>query len=243
MAFPRIFHLPGLDLETLCSGNPDHHSAVIVMHGLGVSKEVQLPEIERLRAAGFFAIAVDAPHHGSRHTGFVELAEGQHGHTWHHLFLAIVLQQASEISQLVAKLRNSGKKVCVSGISMGGFVAFAMLRMPNRPDLIAPFIGSPDFRSREPAGLLPPSPAETSGPADYIEQVYPAGLFMVTAGHDTVVDPIGTRQFAERLRPIYRACPEKLEYYDYPQSDHMMRPADWFDAWEKFIERLKREGF
>lgn len=243
MAFPRVFHLPGLDLETLCAGDPDHHSAVIILHGLSVSKEVQMPELERLRAAGFFAIAADAPHHGSRHDGLLDLSNQMNAHSRHHIFLSTVLQHASEISRLVAQLRDSGKKVCVSGISMGGFVAFATLRTENRPDLIAPFIASPDFRSREPADRLPASPAETSGPADFIEQVYPAGLFMVTAGLDTSVSPVHARRFAEKLKPIYQRCPEKLEYYEYPQSEHMMRPADWFDAWEKFIERLQREGF
>ncbi len=243
MAFPRVFHLPGLDLETLCAGDPEHHSAVIILHGLGVSKEVQMPELERLRAAGFFAIAVDAPHHGSRNDGFLDISNQMSGHSRHHLFLSTVLQQASEISQLTAQLRDSGKKVCVSGISMGGFVAFATLRVADRPDLIAPFIASPDFRTREPADQLPASPAETSGPADFIEQIYPANLFMVTAGLDTTVSPVHTRLFAEKLKPVYQRCPEKLEYYEYPQSEHMMRPADWFDAWEKFIERLQREGF
>ncbi len=243
MAFQRTFHLPGFDLETLCAGDQNHHSAIIILHGLSVSKEVQLPELERLRASGFFAIAVDAPHHGSRNTGLLDIFHQLDGHARHHLLLAIVLQQASEISQLVQQLRESGKKVCVSGISMGGHVAFALLRMPDLPDLIAPFLATPDFRTRHPAGQLPPSPAETSGPADFIEQVFPASLFMVNAGIDPIVSPVAARQFAEQLKPLYQGSPEKLEYYEYPMSEHMMRPADWFDAWEKFIERLQREGF
>ncbi|MDD3147297.1 MAG: alpha/beta fold hydrolase [Candidatus Riflebacteria bacterium] len=243
MAFPRIFHLPGFDLETLCAGDQNHHSAVIVLHGLNVSKEVQLPELERLRSAGFFAIAVDAPHHGSRNDGLLELFNQLEGHERHHLLLSIVLQHASEISQLVKQLRESGKKVCVTGISMGGHVAFALSRMADKPDLIAPFLATPDFRTREAAGQLPVSPGESCGPADYLDQVFPASLFMVNAGIDTVVSPVATRQFAESLKPYYASCPEKLEYNEYPMSEHMMRPADWFDAWEKFIARLQREGF
>lgn len=243
VAFQRIFHLPGLDLEALCAGDQNHHSAVIILHGLGVSKEVQLPELQRLRASGFFAIAVDAPHHGSRQDGLLEIFREQAGHARHHLLLSIVLQHASEVNQLMQQLRASGKKVCVVGISMGGHVAFTQLRMAEKPDLIAPFIATPDFRTREPAGLLPPSPAETCGPADHIDEVFPASLFMVAAGSDTVVRPEAVRGFAEKLRPLYQSAPEKLEYHEYELSEHMMRPADWFDAWEKFTERLQREGF
>ncbi len=243
VAFTRTFHLPGLDLEALCAGDPNHDSAVIILHGLSVSKEVQLPELERLRAEGFFAIAIDAPHHGSRDDGMLALFKETHGHARHHLLLSFVLQHASEVSQLVQQLRESGKKVAVSGISMGGHVAFALLRMSNRPDFIAPFISTPDFRTREPAGQLPPSPAETCGPADYPEQVFPASLFVITAGNDATVRPAATRQFMKQLKQFYRDCPEKLEYHEFEHSDHMMRPQDWFDAWEKFVERLRREGF
>ncbi len=244
VTFQRIIHLPGLDLEALCAGNPDHHSVILVLHGLGVSKEVQLPELNRLRAEGFFAVAVDAPHHGSRYDGLIDILEREKGHARHHLLLSIVLQHASEISQLVLQLRQSGKKVCVNGISMGGHVAFALLRTENRPDLIAPFISTPDFRNRETPGLLPASPAETSGPADFPEQVFPASLFMVAAAQDSVVNPSAIRHFAEVLRPYYaETSPEKLEYHEYENSGHMMRPADWFDAWSRFIERLHLEGF
>lgn len=243
MAFQRIYHLPGFDLETLCAGDQNHHSAVIVLHGLSVAKEVQLPELERLRSMGFFALAVDAPHHGSRTTGLLDVFGQLDNYSRHHLLLAIIMQQASEISQLVQQLRAAGKKVCVTGISMGGYVAFALLRMINRPDLIAPFLATPDFRTRELAGQLPLSLAEISGPIDSLQEVFPASLFMVIAGQDSIVNPAATRQFAERLKPLYIDCPEKLEYYEYPMSDHMMRPADWFNAWEKFVERLQREGF
>lgn len=153
------------------------------------------------------------------------------------------MQHASEINQLVQQLRAGGKKVCVAGISMGGHVTFAQLRMAVKPDLVAPFLATPDFRTRDAENQLPPSPAETCGPVDHIDDVFPVSLFMVAAGSDTVVRPYAVRSFAEKLRPLYQSTPEKLEYHEYEHSEHMMRPADWFDAWEKFTERLQREGF
>lgn len=243
MTFQRTFLLPGLELQTLCAGDPSHHSVVIILHGLGVSKEVQIPELTRLRSEGFFAIAPDAPHHGSRDDGLLNLFDGLKGHERHHLLLSFVLQQASEVAALVQTLREEGKKVAVAGISMGGHATFSLLCMKNRPDLLAPFLSTPDFRLREPGKQLPPSPAERCGPADNIEEVFPASLFIIAAGSDSVVAPAAVRGFYGKLLPYYKNCPEKLEYYEYPASDHMMRPADWFDGWEKFVARLKREGF
>lgn len=244
MTFQKTFLLPGHEISALCSGDTSSQSAVIVLHGLGVSKEVQIPELERLRHAGFFAIALDAPHHGSRCDGLLDYINSAKGHERYHVLLSSVMQHCSEITCLIEFLRNEGKKkIAVVGISMGAHTAFALLRMSSRPDLIAPFLGTPDFRTRNPQYYLPPSPLELSGPAHHLEEVYPASLFIVTAGSDSVVNPAPAREFAEKLKPYYEKCPEKLTYNEYPDSDHMMRPADWFDAWEKFVQRLRQEGF
>jgi len=244
MPFQKTFLLPGHEISALCAGDPASHSAVIILHGLGVSKEVQIPELERLRHAGFFAVALDAPHHGDRNDGLLDYINSAKGHERYHVLLSSVMQHVSEVASLVDFLRNEGKqKIAVTGISMGGHTAFALLRMSPRPDLIAPFLGTPDFRTRNPMYYLPASPLELSGPAHHIEDVYPAPLFIVTAGSDSVVNPAPAREFAQKLKPYYKNNPEKLEYHEYPDSDHMMRPADWFDAWEKFLNRLRLEGF
>lgn len=245
MPFQKTFLMPDHELSALCAGDTGHHSAVIVLHGLGVSKEIQIPELERLRHAGFFAIALDAPHHGNRSDGILDFINSSSGHERYHILLSSIMQHCSEIAALVDFLRSEGKKkVAVTGISMGGHTAFAMLRMlESRPDLIAPFLGTPDFRTRNPHYYLPASPLELAGPAHHLEEVYPASLFIVNAGSDSVVSPVPAREFVQQLRPFYKNSPELLEYHEYPESDHMMRPADWFDAWEKFVERLKKEGF
>lgn len=244
MPFQKTFLLPGYNLPALCSGDPENRSVVIVLHGLGVSKEAQIPELDRLRQAGYFAVGLDAPHHGNRDDGMLAMFGRLSGYERHHALMSFVLQQSSEVACLVEYLKHDKqKKVAVTGISMGGHVTFAQLRMKTRPDLLAPFLGTPDFRIRKVEQPLPANPIETAGPADYLGEVFPASLFMVTAGSDSIVDPAPTREFAEKLQPFYKKCPEKLEYHEYPQSDHMMQPRDWFDAWDKFIARLKREGF
>ncbi|MBU1105768.1 MAG: alpha/beta fold hydrolase [Candidatus Riflebacteria bacterium] len=243
MTFTQTYSLPGLELPVLCAGNQDHHSAVVVLHGLNCYKEKQQAELDRLSAAGFFAMAVDAPHHGERTDGAMDVFNRLNGYERHHFLLASVLQHASEISGLVEELRKKYTKVAVMGISMGGHSVFAMLRLANRPDLLAPFLATPDFRARNLADRLPVSPLESTGPIDHVEEVFPAPLFMVTAGSDSVVRPVATRKFHELLLPIYQSCPELLEYHEYPESDHLMRAEDWYDAWRRFVERLGRDGF
>ena len=243
MGFTQTYSLPGLELPTLCAGNQEHHSVVVVLHGLDCYKEKQQAELDRLSAAGFFAMAVDAPHHGERIDGALEVFKRLGSFERHHFLLASVLQHASEIAGLVTELRKKYKKIAVMGISMGGHSVFAMLRLADRPDLLAPFLSTPDFRTRNLTVRLPISPAETTGPADYVEEVFPAPLFMVAAGSDSVVNPAAVRKFYDQLRPHYQSRPELLEYHEYPESDHLMRPEDWYDAWRLFIERLRRDGF
>ena len=82
-----------------------------------------------------------------------------------------------------------------------------------------------------------------SGPADHLDEVFPASLFMVNATKDHIVNALGARNFYEKLRRIYKTKPNNLEYFEYTNSDHLMLPEDWFDAWDRFVNRLKREKF
>lgn len=243
MTFNHTFTLPGIDLQALCAGDPSRHSVVIVLHGLDCCKETQTAELERLGSAGFFALAVNAPHHGVRSDGTMEVFKNLNGFERYHLMLASVLQHASEIAGLVEELRKKYTKVAVMGISMGGYAVFALLRYAHRPDLLAPFLATPDFRTRDNEVRLPLSPLELIGPTDHIADVFPASLFMLTAGRDSVVNPDGARKFYKNLQPLYRNQPELLEYHEYPESDHFMRPQDWYEGWNHFLTRLQRDGF
>ena len=236
------FLTEGNSIEAIQAGDKNGKSVIIILHGLECSKEVQIPEITRLCDEGFFALTIDAPHHGSRYDGLIDLMQGKPRREGYQLMLSTIFQEAQEVSMLVKHFKEAGKKVCVGGISMGGYATYALMRMPDKPDLFAPFLANPDFRAGKYSDF-PPSLAELSGPADFIENIYPASIFMFNGGSDKVVDPAGARDFYKKLIPFYKNCPEKLEYYEYPESDHLMKPEDWFDGWGKFIDRLRREGF
>lgn len=241
--FEKFFDIPSMTVRAICAGDECHHSVIIVLHGLGCSAETQVTELERLASEGFFAISLDAPHHGNRYNGLVGLIERCDGLEKHYLLMACEQQFAVEVSRLIKFLRADYQKISVMGISMGGYTTYALLRMYEKPDLFAPFLASPDFRYFNPETPTPSSPAELSGPTNFYKDIFPESLFMVNAGQDSVVNPIFARRFYEKLLPLYKEAPDKLEYHEYPESDHIMRPEDWFDAWDKFVVRLKREGF
>ncbi|HOT29545.1 MAG TPA: alpha/beta fold hydrolase [Candidatus Ozemobacteraceae bacterium] len=205
---------------------------VIVAHGLGVDKEVQRPELERLARAGFIAVCPDAPHHGERRDGLLERLDASTGTERHERFIGMVSEAASELPLLIDHFRHSlGGRVAVAGISMGGFTTFASFLHDPRPDVAILFLASPDWRTPDQrlAGLPP------KGPVCNPDRFFPVPLMAVTAGCDTVVPPDETVSFMETLRPLYAAAPGSLLHAGYPSSGHMMRENDWDDAWERAI--------
>ena len=233
-----------LVLPAIYSGSPSHHSVVIVLHGLGVSKEVQIPELQRLKASGMFAVAIDAPHHGERDDGYLQLMDRQKSDLDKHLFLLkIVFQQAAEVSALINFYKAQQKKVAVVGISMGGFSAFAILGNRVKADLIAPFLASPDFRCKLRPENLPLTIPEQSGPFDSADFDFSQHLLMVNAGNDKVVDIAPCASFFNRLKGNKDFDARRIEFHQYSGSDHFMKPADWCDAWEKLTDKLSRLNF
>lgn len=242
--YTSINPIDDLFLPAIYAGEPSSSSVVIILHGLGVSKEVQIPELQRLKAEGFFSVAIDAPHHGERVDGYLEVMEKQTCDLSKHLMLIkIICQQAVEVEALINYYQNHGKKVAVVGISMGGFSTFALLRGHCKPDLCAPFLASPDFRLPEAGKDFPESIIEKSGPFDFPEEAFPTPLFVVNGLLDTVVKASQSESFYGKLQKLYAKKPELLEFHAYPKSEHFMKPADWYDSWSKLIKKLQALDF
>lgn len=231
------FYLNGINnVPALETDGEMTDTVVIVLHGSDVSKEINQPDMQRLEEAGFWSICIDAPHHGERNDGYMDIAARCNPKEQYLMMMSVVHQEAAEVAELIKYFKWLGKKVVVLGISMGAYAVFATLMLCKEADLYASFMGNPDFRFKE---SPTPSMLETSGPADNIEKIFPASLFMVNAGRDEFVNPKGARSLYERLKPCYANCPEKLQYFEYPESGHMMRAEDWFDAWDRLIARIR----
>ena len=233
-------NLNGVDIPALVSSKGIGNSVIINLHGLEVSKEVNVTDMNRLEEAGFWCVAIDAPHHGERDDGYLDIMRKIDKREAYYMLLTIIQQEAAEIADLVKFYKSQNKKVAVYGVSMGAYATYALMMINREADLFAPFMGNPDFRF---IGNKIFSLPEMSGPIDCVDKIFPANLFIINAGSDDVVDPNGARRFYNAIKPYYKDSPEKLEYHEYAESGHLMRPKDWFDAWDALIARLKREGF
>ncbi|GMU62251.1 MAG: hypothetical protein AMXMBFR34_40140 [Myxococcaceae bacterium] len=207
--------------------------AVVVLHGLDASAEVQLPELWRLADAGFSTVGVDAPHHGRRRDGDLRVLEGPGAHAQ---FLRLVREAIPEVSRVLTHLREDGHgPLAVLGISLGAYVALGVARADERVAATVSLLGSPDWSpparevSEELRALMRGAPVEDP------DATARAPLLLVNAGLDTVVPPDAARAFAERLRGK-----RPVEYVEYPQSDHLMRPQDWEELWVRIPEFLQR---
>jgi hypothetical protein len=232
--------IPGI----IAAPEKEKNSVVFVLHGLNVCKETQIPDIESLANKGFHTIAIDAPHHGERKDGFLEYMQDSSPRKRHQLLLYLIQQQVLELDAIVKFYQQKlQKKVAVIGISMGGFVAFGCLRNPNKPDFISPFLASPNWRDPQKNNQDSFSILEKSGPADFPDEALPTPLLIVNASLDTTVPAKESQIFYKNLQPTYLKNSNKIEYFEYPESEHMMRPDDWFNAWDKVIGRLEDYGF
>lgn len=230
------FQLNGTMVPALVTEGESKNTVVIILHGSDVSKETSQTDMQRLEEAGFWSVCIDAPHHGERSDGYMEIAGRCSPREQYLMMLHVVHQEASEVVELIKYYKLLGKKVALLGISMGAYAVFATLRLCKEADLYATFMGNPDFRFKD--GITYSIP-EITGPIDYPDEVFPANLFMVNALQDEFVDPNGARKFYNRLQTKYQNTPEKIRLLEYPHSSHIMRSEDWFDAWNKFIEKLK----
>jgi len=215
-------------------GGTRFRGTVLVYHGFAASKDVQGKECEALARAGMLAVAVDAVGHGERR--FPDL---EHRVQLHDM-LDLVNRSASElpsiVSALEALLGTRAGRFGVTGISMGGYIAWAAPSREPRLQAVVPVLGSPDWsigaRLDDPLLELSPNLAPQS--------FAPRALLALNAGRDQSVPPAASRTFVDELRPLYREAPDRLDYREYPESEHLMREQDWNDLWSRVVRWMER---
>jgi len=215
-----------------------HKKTVLVYPGLGTPKEVQLKEMNWLAESGYRAVAVDAPHHGERADGYLETATGSKAHF---VVMQLVQEAISEIRSIVDYCVSSfGPEIAITGISLGGYIAYGAVLADKRLQVSIPVLGSPDWKQAN--GKMTKKMLELSqnSPCNYPGKFPPCALLAANAGKDTSVPPIASREFLARLRSFYQTVPERIEYIEYPESEHFMREEDWIDLWRRIIGWLNR---
>jgi dienelactone hydrolase len=209
---------------------------ILVYHGLGAIKEVQRKECKWLAESGFLAVAVDAVGHGARKLPDFEWRMTQWNH--HYVFLQMVHDSIREIPAIIDALSAllGENRFGVTGVSMGGYIAFGAATIEPRLRAVVPILGSPDWTvgAQHYDELLQQSPHTKLGAFP------PRAILAINAARDTNVPPQATRTLIEGLRPHYTNDPERLQYIEYPNSSHFMREEDWFDLWQRAIGWLTK---
>lgn len=187
---------------------------VLVYHGLKADKSTHRKELTQLAERGFLAIGVDAHGHGER--ALPDLAAFMAGDTQAN-FLKLVRPTVAEIPRLIERLRalEETGPFGVTGISMGGYIAFAAPLAAPEVRAVVPILGSPLWRDADDSPHL--------APRAYRD----VALFAWNAGRDVNVPPGPARDFTRALEKVY---------VEYPDSDHFMQPEDWEDGWRRTLD-------
>lgn len=187
-------------------------------HGLGVSKETHLPELERFARAGILAAGIDAAGHGERRLPDFEERFAPPREVIEPLLNQLVDDSVAEIPSILDALGFN--RVALCGISFGGYIAYrGAVRDPRIVAAVA-LLGSPD-----------PS---------LVDAMFPTALLGLTAEKDVNVPPDAARAFHRELEPRYASAPERLGYHEYGGGTHFFTEDDWEDAMTRTIDWCNR---
>ena len=104
----------------------------------------------------------------------------------------------------------------LTGISMGCYSWFCGCLYEPRIKILLPILGSP-LRAAD----------DVQSPHCQAQRCSPRAILIQNAAQDVNVPPDHARAFAEFLESFYRDCPERLQYYEFPDSGHFMREGNW----------------
>jgi alpha-beta hydrolase superfamily lysophospholipase len=216
--------------------------AVLLYHGLRMGGDSLAREAGWLASAGLTTYAVDAPHHGGRHSDVVGNMPDAMTIDGHRVLLRILREARDEVGQLVDYVHAQGHaKVAICGVSLGGFIALAAGAAEPRFDAVVSILGTPDWTPH--TGDVPPDlvDAVTESPHLRPEKYPPRPMLLLNASRDDNVRPGGARVLTARLRPLYSAIPNSgpLIHREY-DSEHYVHESHWSDMWATTIGFLVR---
>jgi uncharacterized protein len=212
----RIGDVPLLAAYTTSPEESARRGTVLLYHPLGADKSLHAGDLERLAAAGFLALGIDAIAHGERRTPD---AYARFGGGWLEAMRHVVTATADEIPALLDALEArrwaSRGRIGIAGVSLGGFVAYGAA-IADRRIVAAVCISAAPFWGDDPRS-----------PHLHPERFFPLALLSVTGGADPIVPPAPARALHEALAPHYAAAPERERYVELPGEPHRMTPAGW----------------
>lgn len=123
---------------------------VLWFHGFGVDKETHRPELERIAAAGFRAIGVDAAGHGERRDPLLAEKKAAPREIARVAMLAYVEETAHDVSRLIDRYGECA----LVGVSMGAFVVYRAASLEPRIRKAVAIMGEPLWTIPEHVALL-----------------------------------------------------------------------------------------
>lgn len=216
-------------------GTPDRgvsRGTILFYHGLRACKETNIKELRSLAEHGFLAVGIDSVGHGERAFPDIDHEISHYG-SGEDVFLKMVGKTTEEIPEIIDALIAKGladpDKIGITGISMGGYITFGSVLVDKRIKVAAPVLGSPvwtDFGD--------------GSPHHYPDKFFPVALLAQNAGKDDSVPAHFAREFYDRLKPFYEGTPDKLCYYEFPESNHFMLEEDWNNLWQNLLHWFER---
>lgn len=244
----RIGEIPALVLHNNTFEKAAANGTIIFYHGFASTKEAGNKELESLMNEGYLVVAVDNVGHGERRLPHFDDHFSDCDGNFNNTFTEAVSNTAREVSRVidyvVLRLAPKAEKFAVSGISMGGYIAFRAVLCDRRISVAVPILGSPKWK------VGPDSPLNIFSPHKFPKMFYPCKILSLNGGADKSVPPEDTRELHKILEEIYRSKlvegkenTEKLgqliQYVEIENAPHFMSEEDWALLWGKVLNWLK----
>lgn len=198
--------------------------AGVVLHGLGGAKEDQWIDLERLAAAGYFALAIDAHGHGERRfedfeRRFDRASRGDL--TVDQEFEQCVERTARDVGDVLhaALAESPHQEGFVLGFSMGGFVGFRTAELYTSVSTLVCVAGAPP-RATAAARLLN------------------TRVLTVHGEFDELVPIERVRSFHTQARALGVDDRGPHEAIEIPGAGHVFKPQEWADVWPLIVAWL-----
>ncbi len=261
----------GIPILTLAHEGLERAPAIFLIHGFTSTRTDQVELGYLLARAGCFYVSLDAYQHGERiaspppwekHPGVIYPWESGLDR-WLRMITEIVPQTARDVSTLIDHFaedrRADIERVGVTGLSMGGMIAFYLAANEPRIQAAAPIISYPGLTAMweqfateaasyprwkdAMAGVQPEIERDTArvkavDPFERLASFAPKPLLIVQGDVDTDAPKHTSVALMQKLRPLYAEHPERLRLSIHDGVAHRVSSAMRDVVCQWFRDRL-----
>lgn len=232
---------------------------VIMMHGMGGSKEQYVQRMQEWAGKGMFVVVIDAFLHGERKVpevfpqGKSLGGLGTDYSIWMHQ--SAIAHTARDVPKIIDALSARPEvdlsRIGVAGVSMGSCSCMVLAWREPRISVVVGLIGALDFWSD--VTKLPPGPEQDAkrkalsprvrqlvnslDPQDRKAAIAPKAVFLANGAKDEI-DIVLIRKFVKELRPSYEAYPDRLMFLEEPKTGHTVTERMWSEGTQWLVRHL-----